>query len=245
MAIKAILIDDETMARSLLADMLGHYCPEVQVVAEAADLPNGVKAIRKHKPDLVFLDIEMPGHSGLELLDFFEEEEIAFKIIFVTAYHQYAIRAFKLSAVDYLLKPLDADALMTAVGMFQKQQEPNRYTLLRRNLEGSGRGRLAVHTVSAIQFVPLDQIRYFKAAGAYTELVLASDTVVSSRNLKYFEELLAEEPDFIRCHKSFMVNLQHIDSYVKTDGGYLSVDGQIVAISPDKTEEVMKRLRLR
>src|SRR5947207_6775824 len=102
--IKAIIIDDEVRARSLLGKMLKEYCADIEVIADCEDLPNGVKAIRKHKPDLVFLDIEMPGHSGLELLDFFDENEIGFSIILVTAYNSYAIQEFKFSSVDYLLK---------------------------------------------------------------------------------------------------------------------------------------------
>jgi two-component system LytT family response regulator len=242
MQTKAILIDDEKMARSLLADMLAHYCPEVQIVEEVADLPNGVKAIRRHKPDLVFLDIEMPGHSGLELLDFFEEEELRFQIVFVTAYHQYAIRAFKLAAVDYLLKPLEAEALQTAVQQASKRREPIAVAQLRHNLQGNQGAKLAVHTVSAIHFIPLTEILYFKASGSYTEVVLSGQTLLSSRNLKYFEETLSNDPGFVRCHKSFMVNTAKIDSYVKSDGGYLLVSGHTVALSPDKMEEVLGKV---
>ncbi len=104
---KAIIIDDEKMARTLLEGMLYEYHKDVEVVDSCKDLPTGVKSIRKHKPDLVFLDIEMPGHSGLELLDFFDEQEVNFSIIFLTAYNQYAINALRLSAVDYLVKPVD------------------------------------------------------------------------------------------------------------------------------------------
>ncbi len=233
------------MARSLLVSMLALYCPHVAVAAEAADLPNGVKAIRKQKPDIVFLDIEMPGHSGLDLLDFFEEEEVDFKIIFVTAYHQYAIRAFKLSAVDYLLKPLESSALIEAVSKAEKSKIVNVLPALRYNLASQSLGKLAVHTVSEIRFIPLAQILFLKAAGAYTEVFLAQEQVISSRNLKYFEEALSEEPDFIRCHKSFMVNLTHIGSYVKTDGGYLKVENHSVSLSADKIDEILFRMRIR
>ena len=109
--ITAVIIDDEPNARILLREMLKLACPQVEVVAECADLPNGVKALRKLKPMLVFLDIEMPGHSGLELMDFFDEEEVGFSIIFTTAYHEHAIQAFKLNAVDYLLKPMEISDL--------------------------------------------------------------------------------------------------------------------------------------
>ena len=109
--IKAIIIDDETQGRKLLQALIISHCPQIQVLEECADLPNGVKAIRKHKPDLIFLDIEMPQHSGLDILDFFYEKDIHFGIIFTTAYNEYAVKAFKLSAVDYLLKPISGDDL--------------------------------------------------------------------------------------------------------------------------------------
>jgi len=108
---KAIIIDDEKRARVSLQLLMEEYCPEVTLVAECENLPEGVKAIHKHKPDLVLLDIEMPGHSGLELLDFFNENEITFAIIFTTAYNEFAIQAFKLSALDYLLKPIIPEEL--------------------------------------------------------------------------------------------------------------------------------------
>ena len=115
-----IIIDDESMARKLLHAMLQSYCPELEVVAECADLPSGVKAIKKFGPKLVFLDIEMPGYSGLELLDFFDEDELTFDVIFITAYNEYAIRAFKVNSVDYLLKPIDKNDLINALEKFRK-----------------------------------------------------------------------------------------------------------------------------
>jgi len=118
---KAIIIDDEKRARVSLSLLLQEYCPEVELVAECENLPEGVKAIRKFNPDLVLLDIEMPGHSGLELVDFFDEKEINFSIIFTTAYNEYAIQAFKLSALDYLLKPIDSDDLSNALNNFRKE----------------------------------------------------------------------------------------------------------------------------
>src|SRR5574344_1957550 len=112
---RAILIDDEKRARMNLSILLDENCPQIEIVAECENLPEGIKAIRRLKPDVVFLDIEMPGHSGLELLDFFDEHEVDFSIVFTTAYNEYAIQAFKLSAVDYLLKPINPDELVRAV----------------------------------------------------------------------------------------------------------------------------------
>jgi two-component system LytT family response regulator len=121
--IKSIIIDDEPKARVLLNAIIEQYCPEVRVEALCNDLPSGIKAIKKHKPDLIFLDIEMPGHSGLELLDFFDEEEVNFGIIFTTAYNEYALQAFKFSAIDYLLKPIQHTQLIEAVERFSRKRE--------------------------------------------------------------------------------------------------------------------------
>ena len=112
---KAIIIDDEKRARISLAYILQEYCPNVTIVAECENLPEGVKAIRKNQPNIVLLDIEMPGHSGLELLDFFDENDVNFSIIFTTAYNEYALQAFKFSAVDYLLKPINPEQLSEAI----------------------------------------------------------------------------------------------------------------------------------
>ncbi len=119
----AIIIDDEKRARVSLSFLLAEFCTSVTLLAQCENLPEGVKAIRKFKPDLVLLDIEMPGHSGLELLDFFDENEINFKIIFTTAYHEYALQAFKFSAIDYLLKPINPEELAQAILRLEKQKK--------------------------------------------------------------------------------------------------------------------------
>jgi two-component system LytT family response regulator len=120
--VKCIIIDDEPKARKLLEAIIQQYCPELTIEALCEDLPTGVKAIRKHHPQLVFLDIEMPGHSGLELMEFFNADEIDFSIIFTTAYNEYALQAFKLSAIDYLLKPIQHKELIESVDRFKKNQ---------------------------------------------------------------------------------------------------------------------------
>ena len=120
--IKSIIIDDEPKARLVLQAVLEQYCPNVTVLEHCADLPSGVKAIKKNKPELVFLDIEMPGHSGLELLDFFAPEEVNFNVIFTTAYNEYALQAFRFSAIDYLLKPIQHNQLMEAVARFEQKK---------------------------------------------------------------------------------------------------------------------------
>src|SRR5688572_32935140 len=125
-----VIIDDENKARVLLRAMLERYAPDLNILADCNDLPTGVKAIKKLKPDLVFLDIEMPGYSGLELLDFFDEDELTFDVIFITAYIEYAIQAFRFSAIDYLLKPLQQQQLIDAVERLVMKSEKQRTNLL-------------------------------------------------------------------------------------------------------------------
>lgn len=243
---KAIIIDDETKARQLLQAMLQDYCPEVTVVAEADDLPNGIKAIKRHAPDVVFLDIEMPGHSGLELLDFFTEDEVNFQIIFATAYNQYAIKAFKLSAVDYLLKPIDSDQLVDAVARAKKQQEKQitNYQLLKHQLSTDSKGKLALPQANGIKFIPFGDILFFKGDRAYTEIHCTDgQMLLASRNLHYFEEALESTPQFFRSHRSYIVNVQAIKEYVRAEGGYLVVGNHQVGISSEKVDALMGLLR--
>jgi two-component system, LytTR family, response regulator len=240
-SIKAIIIDDEPRARSLLRGLLNEYCPEVEVMADCEDLPNGVKAIHRCKPDLVFLDIEMPGHSGLELLDFFEDDEVSFSIIFTTAYNQYAVKAFKLSAIDYLLKPIEPEELEDAIKRFKKHQKAQ-ISILRDVLGGNTVNKIAVPVGNMVKFIALEDITYLKADNTYTEIMTADGAkLLVSRTLKNFEEALAGMQPFFRCHKSYIVNMAFVNGYVKSDGGYLVLkDGKEISISPERVQDFLK-----
>lgn len=243
---KAIIIDDEPRARQLLSGMISELAADIEIVAETEDLPNGIKAIRKLKPQLIFLDIEMPGHSGMDLLDFFNEDEIDFDIIFTTAYNHYAIRAFKFSAIDYLLKPIEAEELSSAIDRFRKKTERTNkqqdYLSLKENLSAGSESRIAVPSGNAIKFIEVENLLFLKGEGSYTELNFKDGSkLIVSRTLKNFEELLTRSNRFFRCHKSFMVNTASITEYVKSDGGYLLLDGKTqISISPDKVEEMFR-----
>ncbi len=239
---KAIIIDDEKNARILLEGMIIEYKPEIKIVDTCTNLQNGVISIYKNKPNLVFLDIEMPGQSGLELLNFFEDIEINFSIIFTTAYNQYAIQAFKLSAIDYLLKPIEPDALEAAIERFKKHENLQNYNLLKSNLANSNDLKLALPTASSIKFVSLNSILYIKGDGGYTHFFLNDgSTVMVSKTLKVYEDILKEEPGFFRCHKSFIVNVKYISDYVKSDGGYLVIkNNHEIGVSHEKVAELLK-----
>ena len=246
--LKVVLIDDEPQARKLLQALLKPFEKDLELVAACDDLPNGVKAIRKNVPDLVLLDIEMPGHSGLELLEFFDADEINFKIIFVTAYNQYAIQAFRLSAVDYLLKPIEKEDFNEAMNRFIKSSnaENKQYALLKENLEADIPKKIAVPVGQSIKFIELDDVVYLKADNTYTEIFTADEKMlVVSRTLKNFEDMLQSNSDFIRTHKSYLVNKNYVTEIVKSDGGYLLMkNNQHLPITSEKMQEYINDLWL-
>jgi two-component system LytT family response regulator len=246
--IRAIIIDDETRARTLLRGMIQEYISNLEIIGDYGDLPSAVKAIRKLKPDLVFLDIEMPGHSGLEIHDFFGKDEIDFDIIFTTAYSEYALQAFKLSAVDYLLKPIDATELELAIERYQNQvsRQKSDLIMLQENLKRNITGKIAVPTSAGAKLIKLDDINYLKADSSYTEIKLIDKSVlIASRTLKNFEEAIGNGSDFFRCHKSYIINLKHITEYVRADGGYLvTSSGESIPLSPERTTDFMERINM-
>lgn len=238
---KAIIIDDERKAVQLLRVMLHEHCPLIEVVEDCEDLPSGIKAIKREQPQLVFLDIEMPGHSGLELLDFFNENEIEFDIIFTTAYSDYAIRAFKMSAIDYLLKPTQPQELIDAVERVQKKNHRlQSYKLLKENLEGNSK-KIVINQSKGIEFLAADEILFLRGNGAYTEIHKTDGSfVMASKNLKHFEELLADQTNFFRTQKSYIVNIKHIQQIQKDEGNFfIAFDKHKVAISNEKLEELL------
>jgi two-component system LytT family response regulator len=242
--IRAIIIDDEVQARKLLQVLLKSHCKQVEVLEECTDLPNGVKAIRKHKPDLIFLDVEMPGHSGLELLDFFDEKEIEFGIIFTTAYNEYAVKAFKLSAIDYLLKPISGHDLEKAIERFERLQHKNQInTPVQPDKQES---KIAIPVGQSIKFIDPDSIVFLKAENTYTEINLKDGSkLLVSRTLKNFEDTLKHDPNFVRCHKSYMVNRNYIENYVKSDGGYLQLITKTeIPINTESVEEIIRTFKL-
>ncbi len=239
--IKAIIIDDEVQGRKLLNVLIKNHTPQITVADECADLPNGIKAIRKYKPDLVFLDIEMPGHSGLDILDFFDEKDIDFGIIFTTAYNEYAVKAFKLSAVDYLLKPISGDDLEKAVERFEKRFASTKSDATIQASEKAG-NKIAIPVGQSIKFIDLDEIVYLKAENTYTEIFMQEGSkLLVSRTLKNFEEVLADKPAFFRCHKSYIINRNYVLDYVKSDGGYLVLKPKTeIPISSERVSEFLE-----
>lgn len=242
---KAILIDDEKRARVSLSLLLQEYCPEIELVAECENLPEGVKAIRKFNPDLVLLDIEMPGHSGLELLDFFDEKDINFSIIFTTAYNEYAIQAFKLSALDYLLKPIVPEELVNAISRLERQKSVQ-FKALSENIHNDNFEKIAVPSGNSLILLKISDIIYIKGEGSYSEVHMNDKTKhMVSRNLKNFEEILLKDNRFLRTHKSYLVNFDAVLSYNKSDGGWLDMkNGSSIPVSSEKSNLILDRIQI-
>jgi len=242
---KAIIIDDEKRARVSLSLLLKEYCPYIELVAECENLPEGVKAIRKFNPDLVLLDIEMPGHSGLELLDFFDEKDINFAILFTTAYNEYAIQAFKLSALDYLLKPIVPEELTNAITRLENQKNAQ-FKTLAENLQHESFQKIAIPSGNSLILLKISDIIYIKGEGAYSEIHLKNQVKhLVSRNLKNFEEILIHDQRFVRVHKSYLVNFEEVTLYNKSDGGWLEMsNSNSIPVSSDKSAMILERIQI-
>ena len=244
---KAIIIDDEKRARISLTYILQEYCPEVTVVAECENLPEGIKAIRKQQPDIILLDIEMPGHSGLELLDFFDENEVNFSIIFTTAYNEYALKAFKFSAVDYLLKPIIPEELAEAIQRVAKQKQRfENFRAFKENLQQETLTKIAVPSGNTLLFLETNKIMYIKGEGAYSEVFCNDRTKqLISRNLKNFEDILCSDSRFLRIHKSYIVNFNFVTAFNKSDGGSIVLENKIqIPVSPDKSQTILDQIQI-
>ncbi|MFT4600024.1 MAG: two-component system LytT family response regulator [Arenicella sp.] len=215
----AILVDDEEGARNVLKSLLEMYCPQITLIDSCEDVEQAVISIKKNKPDLVFLDIEMPNYAGYEIASFFDE--IDFKIIFITAYDQYALKAFDLSALDYLLKPIETERLVQAVEKFEKsvnfEKDALNYQTLLSNLNSNEVKKLVVQVQGGQKVIDISEIVALEASESYCIIHTLSQTkYLYSRNLKHFENLLSENKNFIRTHKSWMVNINHLKSYSKS-----------------------------
>ena len=242
--IKAVIIDDEQPAREVIANFLTEYCPDVEVVAKASSVSTGYNAIRRTSPDLVFLDIQMPDGKGFDLLNKFES--IDFKIIFITAYSEYAIRAFRFSAIDYLLKPVKIDELIDAVDRVRKAGRSGLsaeiVSSLMNNLrEGSAKqSTLIIPNIKGFDVLRVPDIIMCQADGYCTNFHIAGQRkVVSSKNLKHFSELLIDQ-NFLRVHHSYLVNLDHVTGYTR-QGEILLSEGLKAYLGDSYKNEFVKR----
>ena len=244
--IKAVIIDDESYACQALMTLLRKHCPDVTVAVACQDPREAVAIVEDIKPQLVFLDIEMPHMNGFSFLE--KCRPASFDVIFTTSYDQYAIKAIRFSALDYLLKPVDATELKTAVQKYRDRpapvtQQQFEILLAKLNQPSSASARIALPTMEGLQIISIDNIIFCSSSSNYTILTLKDKQKLTvSKTLKEIEEML-EDHRFLRIHHSYLVNLDEIKKYFRGEGGtVLMSDGSSVDVSRSKKELLLKKL---
>lgn len=239
--LKTIVVDDEQDAVNFICSIISEYCSSLEVVGTAGDVSRAVQVINEKKPDLVFLDVEMPNGSGFDLLVQFPEKE--FDVIFITAFNHYAIKAIKFSAVDYILKPVNINEFIDAVSRVVKKrsekssQSNENLRVLMENLRTSPPSRLAIPTADGMEYLnPKDIIR-IEADRSYSWFFLAGNRkTLVSRHLKEFQELLGDR-NFFRSHNSHLINLKYVKKYIRKEGGYIEMtDGSVIPVSRNRKD---------
>lgn len=246
--INAIIVDDEKNNRLALLKLIEKFCPQVFVIAECDSVDSAISAIESGRTDVVFLDVEMPGKNGFDLLAHYNYH-CPFDVIFTTAYSQYAVKAFRFSALDYLLKPVDPEELIRAVhklsSKIAEEIKNKQFELLEQKITHYelGKKQLAISTLEGIYFASLDEIIHVDADSSYTKIYLTTgDMIMSSKPLKYFEELL-EDYDFVRVHQSHIINLKLIRRYVRGDGGQvIMMNGTEIEVSRRKKDDLLAKI---
>ncbi|HQQ93297.1 MAG TPA: LytTR family DNA-binding domain-containing protein [Bacteroidia bacterium] len=245
--IKTVIIEDEQKSREVLEAMIRKNCPDLEIAGTAADVKEGVEMIKTLKPELVFLDISMPNGSGFDVLEQVPNQN--FELIFATASDQHALKAIKFSACDYLLKPIDADELQSAVQKVIRKKKGNsgmenlQFLIEHLKRADDNFQKITLPTGNAYEIVNIKDIIRCEADGSYTTFFLADKRkLLISAGLKHYEELLPES-EFIRVHHHHLINMHHVQRFLKEDGGYaIMSDGSKIEISRRKKEAFMERL---
>ena len=241
--LKIVIIDDEKNVRIVIKKLLTFIKMDYKVVGEAPSIKEGKELILKTKPDIVLLDIRLEDGSGFDLLK--QLPEINFKLIFITAYNEYAIKAFKFNALDYILKPIDPTELKEAIEKAQSEiNTRNELNLLLKNMENNANSKeqkLVIKTTQRTYFIPVNEIYYFQSDGSYSKIVTKDTSILASKNLKYFQNLVPEKL-FIRTHQSYLANKKHI---IGLKGNHLVLTNNIeIPISTRRKKEILPILNL-
>lgn len=246
--IKAVIIDDEKNNQELISNLLKSYAENIQVVGSADSVESAYKTIHEHQPDLIFLDIQMPDGTGFDLLKKFEK--INFKIIFVTAHQEFAIEAFKYSALDYILKPLSPANLLAAVKKAEEtmgNDELNmKLKILLNNIAEpiKNKKKIVLKTMERIYSVDLDDIIRFESDGGYTKVYLTDGKrIMVSKTMKEYDDLLMDA-GFLRVHHSHLINMNHLFCFEKAEGHVVMKDDSIVPVSNRKKDHLMELLNM-
>ncbi len=251
--LKAIIVEDEQDNVDVLKHFLSSYCKQISLRGVAEDVQSALALISQHEIDLIFLDIMLAKGTGFDLLDNIKNKEI--QVIFITAYNNYAINAFKYSAVDYLLKPLQIEELIASVEKAEQRIKQgamkNQIEILMNKLhpeKSSNKDEfIAIPTVEKIEFIEIKNINHIEADGTYTSFYLNDEKpVVSSKNLGEYDKMLADNNSFFRVHHKYIVNLRFVKSISKSDGVYCEMEsGKLIPISRRRKDDLFKRLKLK
>jgi two-component system LytT family response regulator len=242
---KAVIVEDEMHNREALRNLLIEFCDDVEVAGVAESVTDAIQVIRKIKPDVIFLDIELQVGTGFDVLT--QITDLNPDVIFTTAFEHYAIKAIRFSSLDYLLKPIDVDELQNAVAKARARMHESvhkqQLEVLLANLNAIGMKKICLATADRIEFVRVEDIVMCEANGSYTNVHLKDKRkIIVSKHLKEYEMLLGDE-NFMRVHNSFLINLHEVKQFVKSEGGYILMsDNQHVSISPKKREEFFLRM---
>jgi two-component system LytT family response regulator len=239
--LKTVIIDDEQDAVDFISTIIAEYCPSLDPVGKAFNVIQGTKVIKEHKPDLVFLDVEMPNGTGFDLLAQFPEKE--FDVIFITAFNHYAIKAIKFSAVDYILKPININEFIEAVTKVVKKRSQRSsdnndgLKILMENLRSPMPSRLAIPTSDGMEYLNPKEIIRIEADRSYSWFYLNGNRkILVSKHLKEFQELLGDR-NFFRSHNSHLINLKFVKKFIRKEGGYIEMnDNSMIPISRSKKD---------
>lgn len=239
----AVIIDDEFDARRILRKYLERYFPEIQIQGEAESVAAGLELIETHRPEFLFLDIKMGDGTGFDLIDRLHAHIP--KIIFTTAFDEFAVKAFRYHAIDYLLKPIDPETLIESMNKLMQRQgalKKDAWEMILNQINNNDK-KIGIPTHEGFRFIPLENIIFFEADSSYCMLYTKENKqMVISKPMKYFEDKLESEKSFIRPHKSYLVNLRYVEEYQRQDGGFLKlVTGKLIPISRNKKDEVLER----
>jgi two-component system, LytTR family, response regulator len=249
---KAFIIDDELQSRNFLIKMLEQYFPEITLAGEASTVEEGLEGIKKYNPNIVFLDIQMKGETGFDLLN--RLPQINFALIFTTAYDQYAMKAFRFNAIDYLLKPIVTDELIEAVNKVKQRKAPaqssskEQVEQLYQDIKNPKKihDKIAVATADGFIVIPLNEIVYCHASSNYTEFhLIDKKCILSSYTLKQYDEILTAQ-FFFRAHRSYLINMAHVKMYRRCEGGEIVMsNGHEIELSRTHKDEFLHLLNIR
>lgn len=247
--IKVVVIEDQLQLRRNLIFQIQEAKLGFEIVGEAPSVTEGIKVILQQKPDIVFFDIEIIGGSSFEILDAIPD--INFKIVFATAHDHFAIKAIKYSAFDYLVKPFQPQELIQTLLKLRKEiifkdDYQAKFEILFNELKGKTNHKIAINSLDAVRYLEINEISHLQADGSYCRILIKTgETIVASKSMSFFEQLLPVN-DFIKVHRSFIINLQFVDSILKNDGGFIKMkSGTEIPISRRKKEEFLKLIEFK